>query len=212
LDIDDATAVAVGTAGISAWIPLARRAKVTSSDTVVALGATGAVGRLAVQVARTLGARRVVAVGRRADVLDRCLETGADAAVRIDASDDLGKAISRASEGSVDVVLDLLWGEPARATQDVCSPDARFVQVGSSAAPEALMPANPWRTRGVSILEYSTLTASRATKREALHTLLREVANNAIQVATESFALEETARAWAAVAAGPRSRILVDMA
>jgi hypothetical protein len=64
----------------------------------------------------------------------------------------------------------------------------------------------------VSILGYSTLTASRATKREALHTLLREVANNAIQLAAESFALEEAAQSCAAVAAGPRSRILVDMA
>ena len=48
-EVDDATAVALGAAGISAWIPLAKRAAVTEADTVVVLGATGGVGRLAVR-------------------------------------------------------------------------------------------------------------------------------------------------------------------
>jgi len=55
----------------------------------VVLGATGVVGRLAVQVARLLGAGRVVAAGRDADGLARAAELGAHATVQLDAVDDL---------------------------------------------------------------------------------------------------------------------------
>jgi len=210
-DVDDTTAVALGAAGISAWIPLAKRAAVTEADTVVILGATGGVGRLAVQIAANLGADRVIAVGRRREVLDRCLELGADAAVEIDAVDDLGEAIAGVSGGSVDVVLDLLWGEPAAAAVNVCSPGARFVQVGSSAGPTALIPANPWRTREVSILGYSTLNASYELKNEAYQALLQGAASGAIKVGAEAFPLAQADDAWQALVAGPTSKIVIEM-
>jgi NADPH:quinone reductase len=85
---------------------------------VLVLAATGSVGRCAVQIARLLGAARVVAAGRSAELLERAGELGADATVRLDAGLD-GEQLARrfldAADGRLDLALEPLWGEPARA-------------------------------------------------------------------------------------------------
>src|SRR4051794_26049978 len=79
--LDDATAVALGIAGLAAWLALEWRADVQEGETVLVLGATGTVGLVAVQAARVLGAGRVVAAGRDPDGLRRAERAGADAIV-----------------------------------------------------------------------------------------------------------------------------------
>ena len=210
-DVDDATAIALGAAGITAWLALAGRAAVGPADTVVVLGATGAVGSAGVQIATLLGARRVVAVGRRREALERARARGADGSVQIDAEEDLAAAIEAAAEGSVDVVLDLLWGPPARAALQVASPGARLVQVGSSAAPETPMPANPWRTRGVSLLGFSLLNADQEAKADAYRDLLDHAAAGRIQVDTETLPFAEVGRAWELLLAGSDRKLVLRM-
>src|SRR4051812_8366140 len=77
--VDDAVAAALGNTGLAAWLSLAWRAELQQGETVLVLGATGAVGRVAVQVAKTLGAERVVAADRAGQGLPHLLERGADA-------------------------------------------------------------------------------------------------------------------------------------
>ncbi|MGZ4602685.1 MAG: hypothetical protein ACXV0U_03695 [Kineosporiaceae bacterium] len=59
--VDDATAAALGNTGLVAWLALAWRAPVQPGQTVLVLGAAGAVGSVAVQAAHVLGAGRVIA-------------------------------------------------------------------------------------------------------------------------------------------------------
>jgi NADPH:quinone reductase-like Zn-dependent oxidoreductase len=58
---DSTIAAALGNTGMAAWLALEWRAQLKPGETVLVLAATGAVGRVAVQVARELGAGRVVA-------------------------------------------------------------------------------------------------------------------------------------------------------
>jgi len=210
-DVDDATAIALGAAGITAWLALAERAAVADGETVVVLGATGAVGAAAVQIARLLGAGRIVAVGRSPEALASARERGADASVEIEAEDDLAAAIAEAAAGRVDVVLDLLWGPPARAALQVASPGARLVQVGSSAALETPMPANPWRTRGVSLLGFSILGASQEAKEAAYRRLLEHAAAGRIETSSEVVPFAEVEGAWERLLAGSRSKLVLEM-
>lgn len=210
-DVDDATAIALGAAGFAAWIPLMRRACVTPTDTVAVLGATGAVGRLAVQLARLAGARRVVAVGRDVETLRRSAREGADAVVALGEGGDLAASIHAATEGRLDVVIDLLWGAPARAALEACSVGARFVQVGSSAATEAVLPANSWRTRWVSLLGYSTLHASAADKADAYAALLDHAAAGRLAVGTRVLPFSAVDEAWSLLASGSREKLVVRM-
>jgi len=80
-DVDDDTAAAIPNPGVSAWLSLKHSAKLASGETVLILGATGVTGKLAMQIAKILGAGRVVAAGRNEQVLSTLLELGADATI-----------------------------------------------------------------------------------------------------------------------------------
>ena len=54
--LDDVTAAALPNPALSSWLPLVWRAHLQPGETVLILGATGVAGRLAVQIARHLGA------------------------------------------------------------------------------------------------------------------------------------------------------------
>src|SRR5437867_3405130 len=85
--LDDATAAALANPGVSAWLTLTWRAKLAPGETVLVLGATGVTGKLAVEIAKLLGAGRVVAAGRNEQVLNTLREHGADATIRLDIPD-----------------------------------------------------------------------------------------------------------------------------
>ena len=64
--LDDVTAAALGNPGMSSWAALAERARFQRGESVLICGATGISGRLAVPIAKWLGARRIVAMAERA--------------------------------------------------------------------------------------------------------------------------------------------------
>ena len=62
--LDDVSAAAVANPGVSAWLTLTWRARLVPGETFLVLGATGVTGKLAVEIAKLLGAGRVIAAGR----------------------------------------------------------------------------------------------------------------------------------------------------
>ncbi len=80
-DVPATTVAALGLSAVAAWEVLSRRAALQPGEVVLVLGAGGAVGQVAVQAARLLGARRVVAACRSAAARDRAMACGADVVV-----------------------------------------------------------------------------------------------------------------------------------
>src|SRR6202789_3222283 len=80
-ELDDVTAAAIAIPGISSWAAYKERAKLKAGETVLFNGATGASGRLAVQIAKFLGARKVIATGRNLDALREVAALGADVTI-----------------------------------------------------------------------------------------------------------------------------------
>jgi len=76
--LDDQTAAAIANPGMSAWAALVERAKLQPGETVMVNGATGSAGRLAVQLAKHLGAGKVIGTGRNEVELKELLSLGAD--------------------------------------------------------------------------------------------------------------------------------------
>ncbi len=64
--LDDITAAAIANPGMSSWAAYTERARLKAGETVLVNGATGTAGRLAVQIARYLGAKKVIATARNA--------------------------------------------------------------------------------------------------------------------------------------------------
>jgi NADPH:quinone reductase-like Zn-dependent oxidoreductase len=67
---------------MSAWGALRRRVPIEAGQSVLVLGATGNAGTMAVQVAKRLGAGRVVGAGRDATRLAALTSVGADVVVQ----------------------------------------------------------------------------------------------------------------------------------
>src|SRR5712692_8559167 len=144
-NVNDDTAAALPNPGISAWLSLAYRAKLVRGENVLILGATGVTGKLAVKIAKLLGAARVVAAGRNQQALNTLPQLGADATIRLDApAQELGEAFAReAGDSDFQIVIDYLWGRPVelflaaitRKEFAVVTAETRLVQVGESAGP-----------------------------------------------------------------------------
>ena len=79
--LDDITAAAIANPGMSAWGGLVERAHLVPGETVMVNGATGTAGRIAVQLARHLGAGRIIATGRNVQELEEVRQLGADVIV-----------------------------------------------------------------------------------------------------------------------------------
>ena len=106
-------AAALGIAGLAGWMPVRDRGGLAPGETVVVLGAGGAVGQTAIRAARDGGAGRIVAAARSAEGRERATAAGADVAVPID--DGLGEALRAACGEGADLVIDPLWGAPGTA-------------------------------------------------------------------------------------------------
>jgi NADPH:quinone reductase-like Zn-dependent oxidoreductase len=76
--LDDVTAAAIANPGMSAWAALVERARLQPGETVLINGATGRAGRLAVQLAKYLGAGKVIATGRDEGELQELRSLGPD--------------------------------------------------------------------------------------------------------------------------------------
>jgi NADPH:quinone reductase-like Zn-dependent oxidoreductase len=194
-DIDDVLAAALGNTGLGAWLAVAWRSRLEPGETVLVLGATGAVGSVAVQAAKLLGAGRVVAAARASDRLQAQLGRGADAVVELGGDDPAG-ALRDAAGGEVHVTIDTLWGEPARAAIDIAARGARHVQVGQIAGLDMSLPAPAVRSVSLDLCGFSIAHPPIEIRREGYRRLAIHVARGDIAVDVERFPLEQVGEAW----------------
>src|SRR6266550_7285000 len=106
--VDDVTAAALPNPALSSWLPLVWRIQLKPGETVLILGATGVAGKLAIQIAKHLGAGRVVAAGRNEQLLSTLHELGAESTIRLDKPDEELIAAFRRETGEkrFEVIID----------------------------------------------------------------------------------------------------------
>lgn len=111
-ELDFATASALPNAVMGSAMGLKFKAGMKPGDTVLINGATGITGRIAVQVAKLYGAKKIIATGRNEESLQTLLTLGADEIVSLKQQDEefKSKIIDIHSETPVDIILDYLWG------------------------------------------------------------------------------------------------------
>ncbi len=208
--VEDAPAVAFGIAGTAAWLALERRGQLAAGETVVVLGASGPVGLIGVQVAKLLGAGRVVAAARSEAGLRRAAERGTDATVRLEGSvEDITAALRDAAGGDVDLVLDPLWGEPAAAALGALGIHGRLVNLGESAGAQATFASHGVRFQELSILGYTNFASSAQQRGDALRRMWGHAAAGELLVDCETFGLDAVADAWRLQAGAPGRKLVV---
>jgi NADPH2:quinone reductase len=128
--LDDGAALALLIQGLTAWHLFRTSAKLAQGESVVVISGAGGVGSLAVQLAKRLGAGRVIATASSEEKRRKTIELGADAAVDT-AEEDLTAAIVQANEGrKVDVVLEMSGGRVFDASAEALAPFGRIVAYG----------------------------------------------------------------------------------
>jgi NADPH:quinone reductase-like Zn-dependent oxidoreductase len=137
--LDDAIAAALPNAVIGAAMGLKFKANIQAGDVVLINGATGVTGRVAVQLAKYYGAKKVIGTGRNQQSLSELLALGADETIEI-TDDDAHftgqlKVLHQATP--IGVVIDYLWGHTAEMILSVLKGNGMFtspvsyVSVGS---------------------------------------------------------------------------------
>jgi len=213
--VDDAVAAALGNSGLAAWLALEWRAGLRPGEIVLILGASGALGRIAVQAAKILGAHRVVAADRSAERLATLTSLGCDAGVVLpgegrDADvEDLAAEMIQATTGGADVIIDPLWGLPALAAMKAAAPGARHVQLGQLAGVDIALPAPTVRSVALNLLGMAAFQAPLRIRRDTYLRLTEHAGAGRLSVELERVPLEEVASAWHRQRTGPRVKLVL---
>jgi NADPH:quinone reductase-like Zn-dependent oxidoreductase len=137
--LDDATAAALPNAVFGSAMALRFRAGIEPGDTVLINGATSFTGRVAIQIAKYYGAKRVIATGRNPQSLEALRALGADEVISVQQTDEQFLAQLRQIHQAtpINVIIDYLWGHTAEVILAALKGGGafgariRFVAVGS---------------------------------------------------------------------------------
>lgn len=207
--VDDVTAAAIANPGMSSWAALAERARLISGETVLVNGATGIAGRLAVQIAKYMGAGRVIATGRSEHVLQELKLIGADAVIPFKigtahpgGADAYEDALKEQFASGVDVVLDYLWGESA-ATIFIAAAKAgkeglpvRFIQVGGASREDVRLPSAALRSSAIVLMGSGINSIPFPGLLSAINNVFHAVVPAHLQINTKNIPLSEVEQAW----------------
>jgi NADPH:quinone reductase-like Zn-dependent oxidoreductase len=200
---DDASVAALGTSALAAWMCLTWKAQLQPGETVLALGAGGAVGQSVIGAARALGAGRVVGVCRSGPSTERARAAGADEVIALhDDADAMTTLLTSQVGTGVDVVVDPVGGAAATAAVRVLGLHGRLVNLGGSMADVSSYSSAVLRSRSLEILGYTNNSLSPDQRREALTDVLGHAAAGWIRVAHETCPLDRAAEAWGRQATG----------
>lgn len=212
--LDDATIAAMMNPAMSSWAALTVRIQFAAGQSILILGATGVAGRLAVQIAKRLGAKRIVVAGRDPRALEELQQQGADAAISLEQSrEELVSSFRRElSENKIDVILDYLWGAPAEALLAAISQRGfgyeatriRYLQIGDTAGPSISLRGAALRSSGLELYGSGFGSVSIEKIFESLRAFLSEVAKKPFQIKTKSVPLRDVEALWNADAPATR--------
>jgi NADPH:quinone reductase-like Zn-dependent oxidoreductase len=190
---------------MASWVALRQRVQFQAGQDVLVLGATGNAGQMAVEIARLLGAGRIVAAGRNAETLATLPAAGATDTLSLagdpeNTAQDLGRVA-----GDVDVVIDFLWGEPTAAAMTAIvtgRPDRgkplTWIEIGSVAGRTAEIPSAALRAARLTIVGSGQGSVGAREYLAEIPALAEAIAEGTLEVQARAMPLADVEEAWAA--------------
>jgi NADPH:quinone reductase-like Zn-dependent oxidoreductase len=211
-ELDDLTAAVAANPGMSSWAALTERAGFVAGETVLINGATGAAGRLAIQISRYLGAKTVIVTGRNRDSVAPLSELGAGVLIPLDEQPErLTETFRRTiKEFGVSVILDYLWGASAESIIGAVAgqgsaagePPIRFVQIGSITGETVALPAATLRSSGLKLMGSGLGSVSYAGLLRSIGALMSAIVPGKFRIEFEPVQLSKVETAWNGEASG----------
>jgi NADPH:quinone reductase len=207
-DVDDKTAISLGIAATGAIVPL-QQANIRSGENVLILGATGTLGRIALQLARRFGAGHIVGASRSRSALAKLKQQGlADEVVALGEPDDV-TALKAVSRDGFDVVLDLVCGQPLLNALKATRWQARIMTIGTGAGRQINLDVADLLFRTLSVVG----TGQRAPQdRQAIWQGLLEMnRQQKFEIEYLDYSLPLVTEAWQVQLKGPHAKITAVM-
>jgi NADPH:quinone reductase len=207
-DVDDKTAISLGIAATGAIVPL-EQAKIQNGESVLILGATGTLGRIALQLARRFGAGHIVAASRSKDALAKLKQQGlADEVVGLGETDDVA-ALKAVSKGGFDVVLDLVCGQPLLNALKATRWQARIMTIGTGAGRQINLDVADLLFRTLSVV--GTGQRAPADRQAIWQRLIAMNRQKPFEIEYLDCSLPRVTEAWTAQLQGPHAKITASM-
>jgi NADPH:quinone reductase-like Zn-dependent oxidoreductase len=188
---------------MSSWVALRRRVPIEAGQSVLVLGATGNAGSMAVQVAKRLGAGRVVGAGRDLDRLHALTGIGADDIVPLTEDRDVSGVALAEAAAEVDIVIDYLWSQPAEQAMTALligrsdrSRALNWIQIGAVAGPTMELPSVALRSANLRIQGNGQGAVSPQAYLAELPSLIDEIDAGALKIGVRAVPLAEVESAW----------------
>ncbi|AVP58271.1 quinone oxidoreductase family protein [Pulveribacter suum] len=183
---------------MASWLALRCRVPFRRGHKVLILGATGSAGRMAVQIARHLGASQVIAAGRNSQQLAQLPALGASDTVALDDAARLG-ALAR----KVDVVLDFVWGAPAMAALHTLverradrSQLLTWIHIGSVAGESAALAGALLRSANLRLVGSGLGSVPQQEILMELPALVHEIARGSFRIDARAVPLRDVEQVW----------------
>jgi NADPH:quinone reductase-like Zn-dependent oxidoreductase len=206
--LDDVKAAALANPGLSSWAALTERARFKAGETVLINGATGTSGRLAVQIARHLGAGRIIATARNEQALKA---VGADATVVLgEDADALDARLKEHFAAGVDVVLDYLWGRSAERLLAVYTKTVeegvplRYIQIGNAGGASIPLPASILRSAAIALMGSGLGSVPLRRIVGVIEAMLHAAVKSGFKVETKTAPLRDVEQTWTSDRGVPR--------
>jgi NADPH:quinone reductase-like Zn-dependent oxidoreductase len=194
--LSDVVAAALPNAVIGAAMGLRFKADIQPGEVVLINGATGFTGRIAVQIAKHYGAKKIIVTGRNSKSLDDLLSLGADEAIALSLSDE--ELMVRLKEihalSPIHVIIDYLWGHSAELIlaalkgKGSITSKTRFVSVGAMTGDLIQLSAANLRSTNLQL----TGSGLGSWSKEQIRSLFIEILPEMFQLAAEGYLVIET--------------------
>jgi NADPH:quinone reductase-like Zn-dependent oxidoreductase len=206
--IDDATAAALPNAVAGSAMALRFRAGMKPGETVLINGATGFTGKIAVQVAKHYGAKKIIVTGRNEKTLQALLTLGADEIISLKQDDESFTAQLKEINNNtpVDIIIDYLWGHTAELIlsslkgKGSYTHKVRFVSIGAITGDKIQLSAENLRSVDLQLsgsgLGSWTKDEMKQLFFEILPEMFRLAADNKLKVETENVSLADIEKLW----------------
>ena len=205
-ELDDVTAAAAANPGMSSWAALMERAKFQAGEAVLINGATGAAGRLAIQIAKYLGAGKVIATGRNRKSVEGLSALGADAVIALDQSPPqlTEEFHQQIRANGVNIILDYLWGPSVESIfaamgghgSAQAEPRIRYVQIGSIAGQTVNLPAGVLRSSGLELMGSGLGSVSHERLLGSIAGLMKAIIPGKFKIDARAIQLSEVQTVW----------------
>ena len=202
-NISFAQATSIVVQGVSAFALLKLAARPRPNETILIQAAAGGVGLYLVQLAKLMGAGRVVALAGSQRKVDLVRDLGADVAIDY-SRDDWQQRVRDATDGKgIDVVLEMASGDIGKASFELLAPFGRIVVFGAKNVGDTIYPEQVAQLirNNQTLIGFNVPALNPDDVAECIPDLLRLIAEGKLRLFAETvYALADVRKAFEAIA------------